>query len=185
MPRKLYRATEVCQIAELQPFVLRAWEKDFPGIGVKSGTDGTRLYRQVDIDQVRRIKELVFDEGLTVSGARRRLEDSGVESVVSDEEAAEVFDALWADARAHIAKVREGLRGLMQMLTVAPGAAGQVDELRLKAALSGVRAPAEGGRQKSSAKAGQQGSSRSTLRNAAKAKGGSKSKASKRKRARA
>ena len=75
MAPKLYRAQEVCDLAQVQPYVLRSWEKEFPGIGV-SKADGQRLYRQSDVEQVLRIKQLVFTEGLTLSGARRRIEES-------------------------------------------------------------------------------------------------------------
>ena len=64
-------------MTQLQPYVLRSWEKEFPGIGVQKSQDGPRLYRQADVDQVLRIKQLVFGEGLTLAGARKRLEDSG------------------------------------------------------------------------------------------------------------
>ena len=72
---KLYKASEVCETTGLQPYVLRSWEKEFPGIGVQKSQDSPRLYRQSDIEQVLRIKQLVFGEGLTLSGARRRLEE--------------------------------------------------------------------------------------------------------------
>ena len=63
-------------MAQLQPYVLRSWEKEFPGIGVQKSPDSPRLYRQSDIDQVQKIKQLVFGEGLTLAGARRRLEEN-------------------------------------------------------------------------------------------------------------
>ena len=75
MTPKLFKAADVCEMAQVQSYVLRSWEKEFPGIGVQKA-DGQRLYRQSDIDQVLRIKQLVFTEGLTLSGARRRLEES-------------------------------------------------------------------------------------------------------------
>jgi DNA-binding transcriptional MerR regulator len=75
MTPKLFKATDVCELAQLQPYVLRSWEKEFPGIGVQKA-DGQRLYRQSDVDQVLRIKQLVFSEGLTLSGARRRIEET-------------------------------------------------------------------------------------------------------------
>ena len=75
MTPKLFKATDVCELAQLQPYVLRSWEKEFPGIGVQKA-DGQRLYRQSDVDQVLRIKQLVFTEGLTLSGARRRLDET-------------------------------------------------------------------------------------------------------------
>ncbi len=69
MTPKLFKATEVCEMTGLQPYVLRSWEKEFPGIGVQKSADSPRLYRQSDVDQVQRIKQLVFAEGLTLSGA--------------------------------------------------------------------------------------------------------------------
>ena len=76
----MYKAAEVCEVAQLQPFVLRSWEKEFPRIGIQKSADSPRLYRQSDLDQVLHIKRLVFEEGLTLSGARRRIEDSAPES---------------------------------------------------------------------------------------------------------
>ena len=120
---KLYKAGEVCDLLQVQPYVLRSWEKEFPGIGVQGRSpESPRLYRQSDLEHVQRIKQLVFGEGLTVAGARRKLESSSpVASEVSDEEAAEVLDALGADVRARIAHVRDGLRELQSLLSGGPG----------------------------------------------------------------
>ena len=68
MTPKLFRAVDVCELAQVQPYVLRSWEKEFPGIGVQKDDDSPRLYRQSDVDQVLRIKQLVFSEGLTLAG---------------------------------------------------------------------------------------------------------------------
>ncbi len=107
-------------MTELQAYVLRSWEKEFPGIGVQRAPDGPRLYRQTDVDQVLRIKQLVFGEGLTVSGARRRLEDSGPPRM-SDAEVAEVLSTLGSGAHVKVASVREGLKALEAMLAEKPG----------------------------------------------------------------
>src|SRR4029079_6451708 len=80
MAPKMYKAAEVCEVAQLQLFVLRSWEKEFPRIGVQKSADSPRLYRQSDVDQVLRIKQLVFQEGLTLSGARHRLEEAEPQS---------------------------------------------------------------------------------------------------------
>jgi len=126
---KLYKAAEVCDVAQLQPYVLRSWEKEFPGIGVQKPGDAQRLYRQSDVEQVLRIKQLVFTEGLTLSGARRRIEASLPPSpAVSDAEVAEVLDALASDARTRIASVRDGLRSILRVLSNAPGTVVVVDD---------------------------------------------------------
>ena len=125
---KLYKAGEVCEAAGLQPYVLRSWEKEFPGIGVQRSQDSPRLYRQSDLDQVLRIKQLVFGEGLTLAGARRRLEESSPRPPDADDaEMAEVMETLGADARARIAMVRHGLRSLLEVLSKVPGTAGFED----------------------------------------------------------
>ena len=129
MPPKLFKASDVCKMAEVQLYVLRSWEKEFPGIGVESTAEGGRLYRQGDVEQVRRIRRLVFDEGLTVSGARRRLEVVGVQAPVSKEEAAEVLHALGADARTRVVGVRDSLQSILSMLSAEPGQ----EEFRLRA----------------------------------------------------
>src|SRR5262245_10008971 len=103
---KLFKAADVCEIAQVQSYVLRSWEKEFPGIGVQKSPEAPRFYRQSDVDQVLRIKQLVFGEGLTVAGARRRLEEAAPAATVSRKEVAEALDALGADARMKIAGIR-------------------------------------------------------------------------------
>ena len=123
MTPKLYKAGEVCELLQVQPYVLRSWEKECPGIGIQGKSpDSPRLYRQSDLEHVQRIKQLVFGEGLTVAGARRKLEASLPPiSVVSESEAAEVIDALGEDVKARIATVRDGLRELQSILSDRPG----------------------------------------------------------------
>ena len=78
--RELFKAAEVCEVVQVQPYVLRSWEAEFPQIGQAPAGGGPRLYRRSDVELVLRIKQLVFEEGLTLSGARRRLEEDGGES---------------------------------------------------------------------------------------------------------
>jgi DNA-binding transcriptional MerR regulator len=120
---KLYKAGEVCEATGLQPYVLRSWEKEFPGIGVQKSPETPRLYRQSDVEQVLRIKQLVFGEGLTLAWARRRIEETSprAASAARDAEIAEVLDTLGADARDRIALVRSGLKSILDVLSSAPG----------------------------------------------------------------
>ena len=122
MTPKLYKAGEVCELVQVQLYVLRSWEKEFPGIGIQKSPESPRLYRQSDLEHVQQIKQLVFGEGLTVSGARRRLDETApVTSAVARSEAAEVLEALGSDARSRLARVREGLREIRSLLSRAPG----------------------------------------------------------------
>jgi len=133
MTPKLFKAAEVCDMAQLQPYVLRSWEKEFPGIGVQKSPDSPRLYRQADVEHVLKIKQLVFAEGLTLAGARRRLEVQMPAASNGDEaDVAEVLDALASDTRTRIAHVRDGLRSILKLLSTAPGTLVVVDDYQLQ-----------------------------------------------------
>lgn len=118
--RALLKATDVCEIAKVQPYVLRSWEKEFPDLGVTRTDGGPRFYRQSDVDHVLRIKQLVFGEGLTLAGARRRLDEersSHVDELPFDEEP---VVAAAPDTRARLDGVKQGLRELLALLSAAP-----------------------------------------------------------------
>src|SRR4030095_12363919 len=71
----------------------------------------------------------VFNEGLTLAGARRRLEESAPRTAADvDHDVAEVLDALASDARTRIAYVRDGLRSILRLLSNAPGTVVVVDD---------------------------------------------------------
>ena len=121
MTPRLYKAAEVCEATGLQPYVLRSWEKEFPGIGVQRSPESPRLYRESDLESVRRIKELVFGEGLTLAGARRRIEASLPRPAEALSAMDEVLDTLGADARTRIEIVRSGLRSILEVLSKRAG----------------------------------------------------------------
>ncbi|MGE5361532.1 MAG: MerR family transcriptional regulator [Bacteroidales bacterium] len=111
IPRKnAYKAAEVCDIAHIQPYVLRSWELEFPNLGVAKAAGGARMYRPADLEQVLRIKQLVFEQGLTLAGARRQLDD---------EEAPQAdlpLDEMTPEMRERLARVKQGLRELLALL---------------------------------------------------------------------
>jgi DNA-binding transcriptional MerR regulator len=121
--RSLFRQPEVCEIAQVQAYVLRSWEAEFPELGVAKTAGGPRVYRRADLEFVLRIKHLLFVEGLTLAGARRKL----VEEQPSAKGAAaglEELDALFgSDARERILQVKRGLREIAAMLAKDPGKA--------------------------------------------------------------
>ena len=110
--REVFKAPEVCEMAQLQPYVLRTWESEFPALGQPTN-GGTRLYRRADVEMVLRIKQLVFGEGLTLAGARRRLEEQEAEPSVA---AVALDDVLGGMARSRLRQVRNGLEAIMKML---------------------------------------------------------------------
>ena len=105
------------------------------------------MYRPTDLARVLRIKQLVFVEGLTLAGARRRLEDSRDAAVVAAPVAIEAIEpverpragasAIGGDARARIANVRQGLESILTLLSGSPATREDVpqvdEEYRLEA----------------------------------------------------
>ena len=121
--RALFRAAEVCELAKVQPYVLRSWETEFPDLGV-SKAGGARVYRRADVEQVVRIKHLLLVEGLTLAGARRKIEEETA-PVVPDEPA--MRELIGRNARERLTAVRRGLQSLLEML----GSNGDPREFRL------------------------------------------------------
>ena len=75
--RKLYYSTaEVADMFQVNQSLLRFWEKEFPQIAPKTNDRGVRKYQQEDIELIRRIYDLVKVKGLTIPGARQRLENN-------------------------------------------------------------------------------------------------------------
>jgi DNA-binding transcriptional MerR regulator len=74
IPDKLYfRIGEVAQLCCLPAYVLRFWETEFPQLKPVKGSTGQRMYRHKDVENVLRIKKLLYEEGFTIAGARQHL----------------------------------------------------------------------------------------------------------------
>ncbi len=75
IPNKLFfKIGEVCEITDTQPYVLRYWESEFSALAPAKNSSGQRIYRRRDIETVLRIKQLLYEEGFTIAGAKKRLE---------------------------------------------------------------------------------------------------------------
>src|SRR2546422_10271384 len=72
--RLFFKIGEVWEITDTQPYVLRYWESEFPALAPAKNTSGQRIYRRRDIETVLRIKQLLYEEGFTIAGAKKRLE---------------------------------------------------------------------------------------------------------------
>lgn len=120
--RALFRASEVCEIAGVQSYVLRSWESEFPDLGVSKSTGGPRVYRRADVERVLHIKQLVIVDGLTLAGVRRRF-DEQAPPVLEEAEAAPIKELLGRNAKERLVEVKRGLMGILQMLDARPGEA--------------------------------------------------------------
>ena len=112
IPDKLYyRIGEVETITEIPAYVLRYWESEFKLLRPKKNPAGQRLYRKRDLEMVLRIKTLLYDERLTLEGAKKRLRGEprgGVQQLDLGLRGAALEDAL--------RRTRERLRTLRQRL---------------------------------------------------------------------
>jgi len=74
LPDKLlFRIGEVCKLLDVRPHVLRYWETEFPTLRPEKSRTNQRLYHRRDVEQLFEVKRLLYEEGYTIAGARRRL----------------------------------------------------------------------------------------------------------------
>jgi DNA-binding transcriptional MerR regulator len=98
---RLYKIGEVCRLADVQPYVLRYWETEFPSLAPNKSGGGQRLYTRREIDIILRIKQLLYSEGFTIAGAKKKLETESAAPVNRGET---------------LQHVREELRAILRML---------------------------------------------------------------------
>ncbi len=118
--RAFFKSSEVCEIADVQAYVLKTWELEFASLGVPR-PGGGRVYRRQDVERVLEIKHLVFSEGLTLAGARRRLEGDAPQP--PDALPIETFVA--PEVRQRLNTVKEGLRSILTLLSPGDGGKSQ------------------------------------------------------------
>ena len=79
-PTKLFfRIGEVARRVGVEPHVLRYWETEFRSIRPTKSSKGQRVYSRRDVDTLVKVKELLYDQGYTIAGAKRRLRETGFE----------------------------------------------------------------------------------------------------------
>ncbi len=82
MAKKLYyKIGDACKQLDIQPYVLRYWETEFPLLAPSKSTSGQRVYSDQDLRVIQRIKELLYDEGYTIAGAKKKLEKGDLTSL--------------------------------------------------------------------------------------------------------
>lgn len=109
---KLYKIGEVCKLADVQPYVLRYWETEFPQLAPNKSGGGQRMYTRREIDTILRIKELLYRDGFTIAGAKKKLE----EEPTSAEDVAPVTAAPKTDVAKALVKVKSELTAILRML---------------------------------------------------------------------
>ena len=112
IPDKLYfRIGEVSRLCGLPSYVLRFWETEFTQLKPSKSGTGQRMYRRTDVENVLRVKKLLYDQGFTIAGARQQLR-----SEVRRKQSALPFAAP-AMGRTELKQVRQGLREILGILS--------------------------------------------------------------------
>ena len=76
IPRKRYFAIgEVSELCAVKPHVLRYWEQEFPQLKPVKRRGNRRYYQHDDVQMIRRIRSLLYEQGFTIGGARQRLRE--------------------------------------------------------------------------------------------------------------
>jgi DNA-binding transcriptional MerR regulator len=101
--KRFFRIGEVSRIIGVEPYVLRYWESEFPQIRPSRADSNQRTYQKKDLEIILEVKRLLYEEKLTIEGARQRLRQK-VAQASPDEEA--VVDT-----------VRKGLQDVLKFLT--------------------------------------------------------------------
>jgi DNA-binding transcriptional MerR regulator len=68
-----FKLNEVCKLANVQPYMLRFWGTEFPQLEASKSGTGQRLYSRDQVELILEIRRLLFDEGLTIAGARKKI----------------------------------------------------------------------------------------------------------------
>src|ERR1700731_5221294 len=112
IPDKLYfRIGEVAPLCPLPAYVLRFWESEFPQLKPVKSSTGQRMYRKRDVENVLRIKQLLYEQGFTISGARQHLRP---ETKSDKTQSAIPFPT---HSSSEIQHIRQGLREILNLLS--------------------------------------------------------------------
>jgi DNA-binding transcriptional MerR regulator len=113
--RLYYRIGEVSRITGLKQHVLRYWESEFKVIKPHKGGSLQRLYRRKDLDLILKIKKLLYEEGFTIAGAKKKIRD--MERLENRQMKLRLVEKR-SDGKDHelLASIREELKGIRKML---------------------------------------------------------------------
>jgi DNA-binding transcriptional MerR regulator len=109
--RLYYSISEVSRLVGVKPHVLRYWETEFPGLAPPKNRAGNRSYRQRDVKMLLAIRELLYTQGYTIAGARKKLA-GGRKDLLAQAEIP--FTA--GKRREDLRRLREGLREALRIL---------------------------------------------------------------------
>ncbi len=112
--RLYYRIGEVSRITGLKPHVLRYWESEFRVIKPHKGGSLQRLYRRKDLDLILKIKKLLYEEGFTIAGAKKKIRD--LERIENKQMKLKLVEEPEGKVHDFLISLKEELKGIRKML---------------------------------------------------------------------
>lgn len=108
--RLQFRIGDVAKLLKLPTYVLRFWETEFPSYAPKKGSTGQRLYRKRDVENMVKIKKLLYEEGFTIAGAKQHLKTEAKTQP-------SLFSANGNVSKSELKRVRSGLQDILGILS--------------------------------------------------------------------
>jgi DNA-binding transcriptional MerR regulator len=91
--KRYFTIGEVSELCGVKPYVLRYWEQEFTQLKPMKRRGNRRYYQHHEVLLIRRIRDLLYEQGFTISGARNRLGDSGASPVPGNDDQDHELDA--------------------------------------------------------------------------------------------
>jgi DNA-binding transcriptional MerR regulator len=105
--REFYSIGEVCELLGLKAHVLRYWETQFDAFAPAKNRQGNRVYRARDLELIALIRRLVHDEGFTIDGARRRIEELRASGDIAESSRHALEESFVRSLRAELEEILE------------------------------------------------------------------------------
>src|SRR5213083_2783147 len=117
--KRYFTIGEVSELCGVKPHVLRYWEQEFTQLKPVKRRGNRRYYQHHEVLLIRRIRELLYEEGFTISGARNRLDNTRLDSSFAEEAKPEVparNGARPAASGVDVAAIKRELRAVLEQL---------------------------------------------------------------------
>lgn len=126
-PKVYFRIGEVAELVGVEPHVLRYWEREFRSIRPTKSAKGQRVYSRRDVENLMRVRQLLYSEGFTIAGAKKKLQHGGLElpdasEPIAKEPGPEAEQTAWrasedpSNARQRLLAIREDIEAFLAEL---------------------------------------------------------------------
>jgi DNA-binding transcriptional MerR regulator len=123
-PKRYFTIGEVSELCGVKPYVLRYWEQEFTQLRPMKRRGNRRYYQHHEVLLIRRIRDLLYEQGFTISGARNRLADAAAPGGAGVSDAVQPQEELQPSAvEAHAASAALAAQAVAQASTRAPAVA--------------------------------------------------------------